>query len=38
MQECEHTLAELNKLEQVRNFLISEGAFDIDGFYDLMNR
>jgi hypothetical protein len=38
MQEREHTLAELNKLEQVRNFLISEGAFDIDGFYDLMNR
>ena len=38
MQEREHTLTELNKLEQVRNFLISEGAFDIDGFYDLMSR
>ncbi len=38
MQEREHTLPELNQLEQVRNFLISEGAFDIDGFYDLMHR
>lgn len=38
MQEREHTLAELQKLEQVRNFLISEGAFDLDGFYDLTKR
>ena len=38
MQEREHTLAELQKLELVRNFLISEGAFDLDGFYDLTNR
>ena len=38
MQERVHTLAELNKLELVRNFLISEGAFDLGGFYDLMNR
>ena len=37
MQEREHTLAELHKLEQVRNFLMSNGAFDIDGFYDLIH-
>lgn len=37
MQEREHTLKELQKLEMVRNFLISEGAYDIDGFYDLIN-
>ena len=37
MQEREHTLAELRKLEYVRNFLISEGTFDLDGFYDLTN-
>ena len=37
MQEREHTLRELQKLEYVRNFLISEGAFDLDGFYDLTN-
>ena len=36
MQEREHTLEELHKLEKVRNFLISEGAYDIDGFYDLL--
>ena len=36
MQEREHTLEELHKLEQVRNFLISEGACDIDAFYDLI--
>ena len=37
MQEREHTLQELYKLETVRNFLISEGACDIDGFYDLIS-
>jgi hypothetical protein len=31
-------LEELGKLEKVRNFLISEGAYDIDGFYDLMKK
>jgi hypothetical protein len=36
MQEREHTLEELHKLEKVRNFLLSEGAYDIDGFYDLI--
>ena len=37
MQERKHTLEELNKLENVRNFLIPEGAYDIDGFYDLIH-
>lgn len=36
MQEREHTLEELHRLEMVRNFLISEGACDLDGFYDLI--
>lgn len=34
MQERLHTLQELNKMEQVRNLLISQGAFDKDGFID----
>lgn len=37
MQEREHTLQELNKMEQVRNYLISEGAIDADGFEDLLS-
>ena len=36
MQEREHTLEELRKLEKVRSFLLSEGACDMDGFYDLI--
>ena len=36
MQEREHTLEELRKLEKVRNFLLSEGACDMDGFYNLI--
>lgn len=36
MQERAHTLDELHKLESVRNFLISEGASDLDGFFDLI--
>lgn len=36
MQARAHTLDELHKLESVRNFLISEGASDLDGFYDLI--
>lgn len=36
MQERAHTLDELHKLENVRNFLISEGASDLDGFFDLI--
>ena len=37
MQEREHTQAELVKLEQVRNFLLSEGIIDNDGFIDYLN-
>lgn len=37
MQEREHTLQELVKMENVRNYLISEGAIDVDGFEDLLN-
>lgn len=37
MQEREHTLTELRNLELVRNFLISEGAYDLDGFNDLIH-
>ncbi len=34
MQEREHTLIELEKMEKVRNFLIREGVFDEDSFSD----
>ena len=37
MQEREHTLNELNKMEQVRNFLISNQAIDADGFVDFLS-
>ena len=37
MQEREHTQAELVKLEQVRNFLLSESIIDNDGFIDYLN-
>lgn len=37
MQEREHTLAELNKMEQVRNFLLAGGAIDADGFIDYLS-
>ncbi|MGM9699884.1 MAG: hypothetical protein ACI3YX_00475 [Prevotella sp.] len=36
MQEREHTLAELNKMEMVRNFLLEGGAIDTDGFIDFL--
>jgi len=36
MQEREHTLAELQKMEMVRNHLISEGVADSEGFIDLL--
>ena len=36
MQEREHTLRELNKMESVRNFLINEGAIDADGLMDYL--
>ena len=34
MQEREHTLAELTKLNKVRDYLISLGIFDYNGFED----
>ena len=34
MQEREHTLQELERMEKVRNFLICEGVFDEDSFND----
>ena len=37
MQEREHTLAELRKMESVRNFLLDGGAVDADGFVDFMS-
>lgn len=37
MEEREHTLAELRKMEIVRNFLIVQGAIDIDGLKDIAN-
>lgn len=37
MQEREHTLKELNKMEQVRNHLISNQAIDADGFADFLS-
>lgn len=36
MQERAHTLHELNKMETVRNLLISEGAIDVDGLVDYL--
>lgn len=36
MQEREHTLAELQRMEKVRNYLISEGVVDADGFIDFL--
>lgn len=37
MQEREHTLAELVKMEQVRNYLIANKAIDTDGFVDFLS-
>lgn len=37
MQEREHTLNELKKMEQVRNYLISNQAIDAEGFADYMS-
>lgn len=35
--ERSHTLAELAKLEHVRNFLIDNGVFDVDSLIDYNN-
>lgn len=37
MQERQHTLDELAKMEQVRNFLISENIIDDDSFADYLS-
>ena len=37
MQEREHTLRELGKMEQVRNFLLNHGVVDKDAFVDYMS-
>ena len=34
MKERSHTLAELAKMESVRNYLLDNGVFDLDGFND----
>jgi hypothetical protein len=34
MQEREHTLEELHKLNKVRDYLLSQGIFDYNGFED----
>ncbi len=36
MQEREHTIEELRRLELVRNMLISEGITDLDGFNEFV--
>ena len=36
MQEREHTRTELQKMEKVRNYLISEGVVDADGLIDFL--
>lgn len=35
MEEREHTLNELKKMEQVRDFLIEQGAVDLEGLKDI---
>ena len=37
MAERSHTLAELAKMEQVRNYLLDNGVFDLDGFNDYID-
>ena len=37
MQERQHTLLELQKMENVRNFLLSEGIIDNESFIDYMS-
>lgn len=37
MNEREHTKAELNRINDVRNFLLSKGVTDIDSFEDYIN-
>ena len=37
MRERSHTLAELAKMERVRNYLLDNGVFDLDGFNDYID-
>lgn len=37
MQEREHTLQKLGKMEKVRNFLLEQGIVDKDAFIDYMS-
>ncbi|MBO7647198.1 MAG: hypothetical protein J6S56_03780 [Bacteroidales bacterium] len=37
MAERSHTLEELAKLEHVRNYLLDNGVYDLDGFNDYIN-
>lgn len=37
MQERQHTLIELQKMENVRNFLINESIIDNESFIDYMS-
>ncbi len=37
MREREHTLTELTKMEEVRNYLLNGGAIDADGFIDFLS-
>ena len=37
MQEREHTLNELYKMEKVRQYLLSENVIDADGFNEMLN-
>jgi hypothetical protein len=37
MKERSHTLAELAKMEQVRNYLLDNGVYDLDGFNDYLD-
>lgn len=35
MEERNHTLEELHKMEMVRNFLLENGAHDLDSFIEM---
>ena len=37
MEERKHTLAELAKMERIRNYLLDNSVFDLDGFNDYIN-
>ena len=37
MEERRHTMEELAKLERVRNYLLDNGVYDLDGFNDYID-